>query len=397
VLQSPAMMDRLNVEDNLLLAAKGPREVNKEAMSRLLEQVGISQDKLWQMPQDLSGGEKRRIAIIRALIREALVTIFDEPTAGLDVRNAGLVCRAIRNVNQKRQAASIVVTHDPFCAAVTTTGRVFIISIAQRRLVEHCLKSTTVEGRIEEIHEALQCIEDQPESISSVDHGDQVSCFPSFFDRFLEFSTSALPLVLISAFLLGAVLAVHASRFPLAGTFAGYIPGLVVDALIREIIPLVIGLLLAGQLGSQIAAEVGGLAVNQQLLNLRLLGWRIVDWLHLPVVSAIIPAACLLTMLASLLSVFGAALMFAIPGIGFGQGPEFFLAKAVAHLRGDPEILFLAFCKAAVFGLVTGIFALRLGVTPKSTAELGIQTTKSVVLSSVVILVMNSLISILFR
>ena len=94
-----------------LLIKKISFDVAKKLASNLLEEVGLI-SRLHFKPNKLSGGERQRIAIARALINNPDCILADEPTGNLDVESAKQVMDLINNLNKKRQAAVIMVTHD---------------------------------------------------------------------------------------------------------------------------------------------------------------------------------------------------------------------------------------------------------------------------------------------
>jgi phospholipid/cholesterol/gamma-HCH transport system ATP-binding protein len=69
-----------------------------------------------QMPSELSGGQKRRVALARALASEPEVLLYDEPTAGLDPVMTTNIAELIREVQREFGVTSILVTHDLPCA-----------------------------------------------------------------------------------------------------------------------------------------------------------------------------------------------------------------------------------------------------------------------------------------
>lgn len=65
------------------------------------------------MPRDLSGGEKQRVAIAKALYNNPAVILADEPTAALDTDHAYDVVKLLAQEAHDKQKATIMVTHDP--------------------------------------------------------------------------------------------------------------------------------------------------------------------------------------------------------------------------------------------------------------------------------------------
>jgi lipoprotein-releasing system ATP-binding protein len=101
-----------NVLSPTLVAPKGesvPKDDEARARS-LLGQVGLS-ERLDHRPSELSGGEKQRAALARALIRNPLLLLCDEPTGNLDRASAEAVANLLLELHAARQSILVVVTH----------------------------------------------------------------------------------------------------------------------------------------------------------------------------------------------------------------------------------------------------------------------------------------------
>src|SRR3990170_3697753 len=87
------------------------RTVAGAARRDLLEELGLA-ERMGNTPAALSGGEKQRVAIGRALMNEPELVLFDEPTSALDTKLGEQVMELIRGEVKGRGTAAIVVTHD---------------------------------------------------------------------------------------------------------------------------------------------------------------------------------------------------------------------------------------------------------------------------------------------
>ncbi len=120
--QGGALYDSMTVEANMAFALKrvlgirDKEQIHKRTMA-VLEGVGL-QDALKKMPADLSGGQKKRIALARTLIVKPEIILYDEPTTGLDTITSKEISELILTMQRKYNATSIVVTHDMKCAEI---------------------------------------------------------------------------------------------------------------------------------------------------------------------------------------------------------------------------------------------------------------------------------------
>ena len=108
VFQSSVLDDVLSVNDNLNLRAQMYRDVSKAWLERLIDLIGI-RSFLHQKYGTLSGGQKRRVDIARALIDHPDILFLDEPTTGLDLQTRIVIWNLLQKL-QKEQGLTIFLT-----------------------------------------------------------------------------------------------------------------------------------------------------------------------------------------------------------------------------------------------------------------------------------------------
>jgi len=119
-----------NVALPLIFSGIGQRKRMKMA-AEALEIVGLA-ERASHRPNQLSGGEKQRVSIARALVTQPKILLADEPTGNLDSRNGKHVMELLSQLNKEKGITLIIVTHDMEIAAVA--GR--IIKMRDGKIVE---------------------------------------------------------------------------------------------------------------------------------------------------------------------------------------------------------------------------------------------------------------------
>lgn len=105
-----------NVALPALIAGKKRKSAFADA-KRWLSELGLS-ERLDHKPSQLSGGEKQRAAIARALINTPTIVLADEPTGSLDSRNRDEIKMIISDLREKYNQSFVIVTHDPEMADI---------------------------------------------------------------------------------------------------------------------------------------------------------------------------------------------------------------------------------------------------------------------------------------
>lgn len=107
----PVLTAYENIELPLLLTGK-KASMRKERVDELLEAVGLSH-RAHHRPDQLSGGEKQRVSVARALAVNPLLVLADEPTANLDTENGNQVIEIMQRLNKETGTTFVFATHDP--------------------------------------------------------------------------------------------------------------------------------------------------------------------------------------------------------------------------------------------------------------------------------------------
>ncbi len=203
----------------------------------------------------------------------------------------------------------------------------------------------------------------------------------------------SLPVVGLTAFFTGGVLALQiyigASRYGAEQ----FVPTVVLVGILRELGPVIAGLMVAGRVAAAIAAELGTMRVTEQIDALTTLATRPIKYLVVPRLMAAIISMPILVAIADSIGVFG-GYVASTESLGF-TGSIYLNTTMNALANKD---IFSGLIKAVVFGFIIALLGTYNGFNSKGGAQgVGAATTNAVVSSSILILAANYILTNIFN
>jgi len=113
--QDGALFGSMNLYDNVAFPLRQHTDKSEEEIgeivTRRLREVGLT-EATYKMPNELSGGMRKRAGFARALVLDPAIVMFDEPDSGLDPVRTALLCELIREVHEENGGCYLVISHD---------------------------------------------------------------------------------------------------------------------------------------------------------------------------------------------------------------------------------------------------------------------------------------------
>lgn len=207
----------------------------------------------------------------------------------------------------------------------------------------------------------------------------------------LEFGNATLPIASLMALFIGGVLALQTgSRLAQFG-LEGNIGGIVGLSMVKELGPVMTALLVAGRVGSAVAAEVGAMNVYEEIDALKTLNINPVRYLVMPRLLASVIAVPALCLYVDLIGLLGGGIVSAV-------NPKINVSLRLFRLNFQEVVQFSdvmdSIVKSVVFGMVVAVTCCYVGLkTTGGPEEIGRAVTRAVVLSFMFIFVLNYLIT----
>lgn len=214
-----------------------------------------------------------------------------------------------------------------------------------------------------------------------------------FLQKFRECSVDALPIVSLIGILIGLILAYISAVQLVKFGAAVYVANLVSVAIVREMGPVMISIIMAGRTGASYAAEIGSMKVSQEVDAMRALGISPMEYLVLPRMLALTLSMPMLVLYGSILGVLCGAF---ISNAAF----EISYATYFNQVRGAVSFssLFSGLFKSMVFGGLVAFAGTWRGMqSGSSSAEVGRVTTSAVVTAITWIIVIDAMFAVLFN
>jgi phospholipid/cholesterol/gamma-HCH transport system permease protein len=206
-------------------------------------------------------------------------------------------------------------------------------------------------------------------------------------DQFFEIGNASLLMVCILSFFIGGVIALQTGPVLVERGLASAVGGLVGISMCKELAPVMMSILIAGRIGSAMAAEIGSMRVYQEIDALRTMNINPIYYLVLPRMVAIACALPLLVIFSILVGWMGGALVAMVNNrIDIPFQAFFTNLREVVDIKDVANGVFKSFCFAIVIGLVSCHQGL---VTIGGPRGIGRSVTKAVVNSIVLIVIID--------
>ena len=211
------------------------------------------------------------------------------------------------------------------------------------------------------------------------------------FDQFFEIGNASLLMVCILSFFIGGVIALQTGPMLVERGLASAVGGVVGISVCKEFAPVMMSILIAGRIGSAMAAEIGSMRVYQEIDALRTMNINPVTYLVLPRIVAIAAALPLLVIFAILVGWLGGAFVsVANNRIDISFAAFFSTLRDVVAMKDAANGVFKSF----VFAVVIGVVACHQGlITRGGPRGIGRSVTKAVVNSIVLIVILDYILT----
>jgi len=210
-------------------------------------------------------------------------------------------------------------------------------------------------------------------------------------DQFFEIGNASLLMVCILSFFIGAVLALQSGPVLVERGLGNYVGGMVGITMCKELAPVMISILIAGRIGSAMAAEIGSMQVYNEIDALRTMNINPVHYLVMPRMLALSIALPMLVIFATMVGWLGGAIVAATNNsIAIPMQPYFENMREIVEVSDVVNGVFKSYC----FALIIGVICCHQGMdTIGGPRGIGRSVTKAVVNSIIIIVIIDYILS----
>ncbi|MEZ5966613.1 MAG: ABC transporter permease [Planctomycetota bacterium] len=409
VLQDEGLLDELSPRANVRLALRAARRSAKLDLA-LLTQAGLPNPP--GEVASLSGGMRKRVAVARSLAAEPRLSVFDEPTAGLDPRSARDIAQLLREAHDAASGrrTTLVITHD-----VSTFASVADVALrldpARRTLelidpqaaTDDAPEGAALPGRsqagehddeipgLAPIRAALLGTAGAAWTV-----GEALYRLPPVYPGLVARTTARYTIEPVAFACLGsAVIGGLATYFalrnnPLEGAFVTQVLKGSGKVLMAVLVPLMVGFFFTARMAAGAAARVGTMKRGQQIAALRLMGIMPADYLLTPLLWGMVVALPIVTA-AGMVCAAGASLVAAklVSGVGVhGFALSFFETV-------DRRDLAFGLLKTLASGFSVAVLTYHLGAGPKrSGRDVGTSVNGAIVGGMILVLLVHGVLTL---
>ena len=215
---------------------------------------------------------------------------------------------------------------------------------------------------------------------------------PLVFFQMVRIGVHAVPMAALTTLTIGLVLAMQSATQLESLGAAQYVPRLVSSALIRELAPLIVAIIVIGRSGSAVTAELGTMRVSEEIDALEVMAIPPMSFLILPRFLAMILMMPVLTVFGFYVGMFGG---WFITYFNLDMSTAYYISHALDYVK--PKDLSISLTKSLVFGFLIVTISCHTGLNVRGGAEgVGLATTRSVVLSLFAVFIANAIVTAFF-
>lgn len=212
------------------------------------------------------------------------------------------------------------------------------------------------------------------------------------FQQMVRIGVQAVPMTALTSFSIGLTLAMQSAQELAKMGASIYVPDLISLSLLRELGPLLVGVVVIGRSGSAVTAEIGTMKVSEEIEALEVMAINPVRFLVVPRFVAMMVMLPVLTIFGNYIGFVGG---WSICRFALGMHTGAFIDRIIA--RADAIDLYAGVIKSIVFAWLIGTICCQKGLAVKGGAEgVGLATTGSVVASIISMLIANALLTAFF-